>query len=101
MLITDQFTSAIIAAYGNHNKDEPCLGEEMSPTDLVCHGNTVLDVLLTLHVGIFSSRDKFNFASIVLFCCMTMLSETDRQTDRKRPLIKLKISSYCSSGSCG
>lgn len=48
MLITDQFTSTIIAAYGNHNKDEPCLGEEMSPTDLVCHGNTVLDVLLTL-----------------------------------------------------
>lgn len=32
MLITEQFTNTIIAAYGNHNKDE------LVPHILVCHG---------------------------------------------------------------
>lgn len=31
-MITEQFTSTIIAAYGNHNKDEHGLGEETCST---------------------------------------------------------------------
>lgn len=42
MLITEQFTSAIIAAYGNHNKDELGLVKETGSTYLVCHGNIVV-----------------------------------------------------------
>lgn len=76
------------------------LGEEMSPTHLVCHGNSVPVVRLRLHVGIFCSRAKLNFklASIVLLWCMTMfycvfMKQTDT-TNISKPLIKLKIASY-------
>lgn len=31
MLITEQFTRTIIAAYGNHNKDEQGLGRKCFP----------------------------------------------------------------------
>ena len=66
MLITNQFTSTIIAAYENHNKDEHALGEEMISTHLVCRGNRVLVVrhAPTPHVGIFCSRAKVNFKTV-------------------------------------
>lgn len=60
----------------------------MCPTHLVCHGNSVIEVIITLHVGIFSIRAELNFASIVLLCCM---KQTDT-TDRNKPLIKTKDS---------
>lgn len=79
MLITGRFTSTIIAAYGNHNKDEACHGEEMSRTDLVYHGN--MCSASQHHMWAHFLADEFNSASIVLFCCMTMLHEADRQEE--------------------
>ena len=41
-LLQTHLPSTIIAAYGNHNKDEQGLAEEMSNTHLVCRGNILL-----------------------------------------------------------
>lgn len=58
MLITEQFTRTIIAAYGNHNKDEHALEEETCPTHLVCRGKSTLTLNTRAHLHAITLYDN-------------------------------------------